>query len=190
MGTNWNLNLALQALSTQGKTRTLARPEVVTVENAKATMSLGEEIPYATVSSAGTQVQFKEALLKLEVTPTVIKEGDVLKIKMIVIVENNSRGDVVNLGAAGSPPAINRRKAETQVLIKEGERLIIGGVTTLVNQNTVRKVPVFGDIPLLGWLFKQKENFESGRELVVFLTPSVLKTVDKTVSAVTPPPVK
>jgi type IV pilus assembly protein PilQ len=190
VGTNWNINLALQALSTQGKTRTLARPEVVTVENAKAIMSLGEEIPYATVSSAGTQVQFKEALLKLEVTPTVIKEGDVLKIKMIVIVENNSRGDIVNLGAAGSPPAINRRKAETQVLIKEGERLIIGGVTTLLNQNTVRKVPIFGDIPLLGYLFKQKENFESGRELVVFLTPSVLKTVDKTVSSVAPPPAK
>jgi type IV pilus secretin PilQ/predicted competence protein len=190
VGTNWNLNLALQALATNGKTRTLARPEVVTVENAKATMSLGEEIPYATVSSAGTQVQFKEALLKLEVTPTVIKEGDVFKIKMIVIVENNSRGDIVNLGSAGSPPAINQRKAGTMVLIKEGERLIIGGVTTLVNQNTVRKVPVFGDIPLLGWMFKQKENFESGRELVVFLTPSVLKTVDKTVSAVTTPPVK
>lgn len=190
VGTNWNINLALQALATLGKTRTLARPEVVTVENAKATMSLGEEIPYATVSSAGTQVQFKEALLKLEVTPTVIREGDVLKIKMIVIVENNSRGDIVNLGAAGSPPAINRRKAETQVLIKEGERLIIGGVTTLVNQNTVRKVPILGDIPLLGYMFKQKENFESGRELVVFLTPSVLKTVDKTVSAVTTPPVK
>jgi type IV pilus secretin PilQ/predicted competence protein len=187
VGTNWNINLALQALATQGKTRTLARPEVVTVENAKATMSLGEEIPYATVSSAGTQVQFKEALLKLEVTPTVIREGDVIKIKMLVIVENNSRGDVVNLGSAGSPPAINRRKAETQVLIKEGERLIIGGVTTLVNQNTVRKVPIFGDIPLLGYLFKQRENFESGRELVVFLTPTVLKTVDKTVSAVTAP---
>jgi type IV pilus assembly protein PilQ len=190
VGTNWNINLALQALSTQGKTRTLARPEVVTVENAKAVMSLGEEIPYATVSSAGTQVQFKEALLKLEVTPTVIKEGDVLKIKMIVIVENNSRGDIVNLGAAGSPPAINRRKAETQVLIKEGERLIIGGVTTLVNQNTVRKVPIFGDIPLLGYMFKQKENFESGRELVVFLTPSVLKTINKTAAVVPNPPAR
>lgn len=176
VGTQFNVNLALQALATQGKTRTLARPEVVTVENNKATMSLGEELPYATISSAGTQIQFKEALLKLEVTPTVIKEGDVTKIKLIVIVENNSRGDVVNLGNAGSPPAINRRKAETQVLIREGERLIIGGVTTSINQNTVRKVPIFGDIPLLGWLFKQKEDFESGRELVVFLTPSVLRT--------------
>ena len=178
VGTNFNVNLALQALATLGKTRTLARPEIVTVENNKAAISLGEELPYATVSSAGTQIQFKEALLKLEVTPTVIRdpEGpDSTKIKMIVLVENNSRGDVVNLGSSGSPPAINRRKAETLVLMKEGERLVIGGVTTTQNQNTVRKVPVMGDVPVLGWLFKQKETFEQGRELVVFVTPSVLR---------------
>ncbi len=179
IGTRYNINLALQALASQGKTRTLARPEIVTVENNKAQVSLGEEIPYATVSSAGTQIQFKEALLKLEVTPTVLREkiGDQeqVKIKMLVIVENNSRGDPVNLGTGGTPPAINRRKAETLVLINEGERLVIGGVTTSQNSTTVRKVPLFGDIPVLGWLFKQKETFEQGRELVVFLTPSVLK---------------
>jgi len=190
VGRTFNINLALQALATQGKTRTLARPEIVTVENNKATMSLGEEIPYATISSAGTQIQFKEALLKLEVTPTVIREDDVTRIKLIVVVENNSRGDVVNLGNAGSPPAINRRKAETQVLIREGDRLIIGGVTTSLNQNTVRKIPLFGDIPILGHLFKQNENFETGRELVVFLTPSVLKaiTTAATSGAATPAP--
>src|SRR4030095_10456452 len=68
-----NLNLALDALKQEGKTRTLARPEVVTVENSKATISLGEEIPYATVSSAGTQIQFQEAVLKLEVLTTVVR---------------------------------------------------------------------------------------------------------------------
>ncbi len=183
VGKAFNVNLALQALASQGKTRTLARPEIVTVENAKAVMSLGEEIPYATISSAGTQIQFKEALLKLEVTPTVIREGDVTKIKMIVIVENNSRGDVVNLGNAGAPPAINRRKAETQVLIREGDRLIIGGVTTSVNQHTERKVPLLGDIPILGHLFKHRENFESGRELVVFVTPTVLRGTGLTATA-------
>ncbi len=133
IGTNWNINLALQALATLGKTRTLARPEIVTVENNKAEISLGEEIPYATVSSAGTQIQFKDALLKLSTTPTVIRtrvDGrDETKIKLVVVVENNSRGDVVNLGASGSPPAINKRKAETLVLLNEGERLVIGGVT-------------------------------------------------------------
>src|SRR5207244_6945822 len=91
VGSRLNLNLALEALKTEGKTRTLARPEIVTVENAKAAISLGEEIPYATVSSAGTQIQFKEALLKLEVTPTVVREIDVNRIKMKVLVENNSR---------------------------------------------------------------------------------------------------
>src|SRR5689334_22012420 len=91
VGTRLNINLALQALSQLGKTRTLAHPEIVTVENNKATFSLGEEIPYATVSSAGTQVQFKEAVLRLEVTPTVIRESidgrEIRKVKMSVIVE-------------------------------------------------------------------------------------------------------
>jgi len=175
---NFNINLALQALANQGKTRTLARPEVVTVENSKASIALGEEIPYATVSSAGTQVQFKEAVLKLEVLPTVLREqiGQrvVTKIKMIVLVENNSRGDSVPLGVGISVPIINKRKAETQVLIKEGDRLVIGGVTQSQSSTNVRKVPLFGDIPVLGWLFKQKENSEAGRELVIFLTPSLV----------------
>jgi type IV pilus assembly protein PilQ len=179
IGTNWNINLALQALATLGKTRTLARPEIVTVENNKAEISLGEEIPYATVSSAGTQIQFKEALLKLSTTPTVIRarvDGrDDIKIKLVVVVENNSRGEVVNLGSSGSPPAINKRKADTLVLLNEGERLVIGGVTQTTNQTTIRKVPYLGDIPFLGWAFKQRENFETGRELAVFLTPTVLK---------------
>ncbi|HET6367022.1 MAG TPA: secretin and TonB N-terminal domain-containing protein [Pseudomonadales bacterium] len=186
VGTNFNINLALQALENQGKTRTLARPEIVTVENNKAEVSLGEEIPYATVSSAGTQIQFKEAVLKLTVTPTVTREKinseEITKIKMVVIVENNSRGDTITPAAGVSVPIINRRKAETQVLMREGERLVIGGVTQSVQQNTVRKVPLFGDIPLLGWLFKARETFESGRELVVFLTPSLVKT-DGTLAA-------
>jgi type IV pilus secretin PilQ/predicted competence protein len=180
VGTRFNINLALQALATLGKTRTLAHPEIVTVENNKAAFTLGEEIPYATVSSAGTQVQFKEAVLKLEVTPTVIRESingqEIRKVKMTVIVENNSRGDVISPAAGVSVPIINRRKAETQVLVREGDRLVIGGVTQNVQQKTVRKVPLMGDVPILGWLFKQREDFETGRELVVFMTPSILKT--------------
>lgn len=180
VGTRFNINLALQALATLGKTRTLAHPEIVTVENNKAAFTLGEEIPYATVSSAGTQVQFKEAVLKLEVTPTVIRETidgqEIRKVKMTVIVENNSRGDVISPAPGVSVPIINRRKAETQVLVREGDRLVIGGVTQNVQQKTIRKVPLMGDVPILGWLFKQREDFETGRELVVFMTPSILKT--------------
>jgi type IV pilus assembly protein PilQ len=149
-------------------------------------MSLGEEIPYATVSSAGTQIQFKEALLKLEVTPTVIREGELNKIKMLVIVENNSRGREVSLGNSGNPPAINKRRAETLVLIQEGHRLVIGGVVNSRDANTVRKVPILGDMPLIGWLFKQKETSEDSSELVVFVTPSILRAADGSIPAPAP----
>jgi len=178
VSSQFNINLALQALANQGKTRTLARPEIVTVENSKATISFGEEIPYATVSSAGTQIQFKEAVLKLDVVPSVLREqvGDTVvnKIKMVVLVENNSRGLTVNIGGGIAVPAINKRKAETQVLIKAGDRLVVGGITNNQTINSIRKVPVFGDIPVLGWLFKQKEVSETAHELVLFLTPSIV----------------
>jgi type IV pilus secretin PilQ/predicted competence protein len=180
IGTNFNINLALQALAQRGKTRTLAHPEIVTVENNKAAFTIGEEVPYATVSSAGTQVQFKEAVLRLEVTPTVIRERidgqEIRKVKMTVLVENNSVGATISPAAGVTVPIIDKRRAETLVLIREGERLIIGGVTQNVQQVTVNKVPMMGDIPVLGWLFKQREDFETGRELVVFLTPSILRT--------------
>ena len=186
IGSRLNLNLALEALKTEGKTRTLARPEVVTVENAKAAISLGEEIPYATVSSAGTQIQFKEALLKLEVTPTVVRETDINRIKMKVLVENNSRSTTtVDLGSAGAPPVIVRRKAETEVMIKEGERLVIGGVTNNESSEALRKVPLFGDIPLLGWLFKQTGEQNRSTELVIFITPSIVRR-DATASVTAP----
>src|SRR5438445_9241856 len=184
----YNVNLALEALRLLSKTRTLARPEVVTVENGTASISLGEEIPYATVSSAGTQIQFKEAVLRLDVIPTVISEADITKIKMKVTIENNSPSNTtVNLGTtAGAPPVINKRKAQTEVLIKEGERLVIGGVTTNLDQDETRKIPLFGDIPVLGWLFKQTASQTTGRELVVFITRAVLKV--ETAQAPPPPP--
>ena len=187
-GSRYNVNLALEALRLLSKTRTLARPEVVTVENGTASISLGEEIPYATVSSAGTSIQFKEAVLRLDVIPTVIREGDVTKIKMKVTIENNSRSNTtVNLGtSAGAPPVINKRRAQTEVLITEGERLVIGGVTTNLDADETRKIPLFGDIPVLGWLFKTVASQTTGRELVVFITPSVLKA---DVAQATPPPV-
>jgi len=172
IGTRFNLNLALQALEAQQKTKTLAHPEIVTVENKPAQISLGEEIPYQTVSSAGTQVQFKEAVLSLTVTPTVIREGDITKIKMKVIVENNSRTTTILSGV----PVIAKRRAETEVVVKEGEILVIGGVKQIQSQETITKVPLLGDIPLLGWLFKKRqESVDPNREMVVFIAPTIVK---------------
>ncbi len=175
IGSKLNLNLTLEALRTQGKTFSLARPDVVTLENNLARISLGEEIPYATVSSAGTSIQFKQALLQLSVIPTVVQEPHRTRIHMSLMVENNSRGTPVNLGGSGAPPAINRRSAETDVIITEGEHLVIGGITTSLQEEEVRKVPILGDIPMLGWLFKQRGTRDTRRELVVFITPSVIR---------------
>ena len=91
------------------------------------------------------------------------------------MVENNSRGNVVNLGSSGAPPAINRRSAETDVLVDEGDHLVIGGIMTSVQVGESRRIPLFGDVPILGWLFKQRGTQETRRELVVFITPTVLK---------------
>jgi type IV pilus assembly protein PilQ len=172
VGTRFNLNLALEALEQLGKTKNLARPEIVTVENKPAQISLGEEIPYATVSSAGTQVQFKEAVLSLTVTPTVVREVDGNRIKMKVVIENNSRTAVV----FGGVPVIAKRRAETEVIVKEGEILVIGGVGQNTTTETTTKVPILGDIPVLGWLFKRKTTeVNPNREMVVFITPSLVK---------------
>jgi len=186
IGSRMDLNLALEALRTQDKTQSLARPEAVVAENQAAAVSIGEEIPYATISSAGTQIQFKDALLQLAVTPTVIcreeapalattKSGGTHKIRMQVIVQNQTRGVPVDLGSTlGSPPAINTQKAATEMMMAEGQRLVIGGITQNSLREQQRKVPLFGDIPILGWLFKQKGEQNQKRELVVFLTPTVI----------------
>ena len=179
-----DLNLALEALRVQNRAQSLARPEVVVAENQAAGVSIGEEIPYATISSAGTNIQFKNALLQLAVTPMVIcrdealagtRSGGTHTIRMQVLVENATRGATVDLGSTlGSPPAINTQKARTEVAMSEGQRLVIGGITQLSTRDQIRKVPLLGDIPVLGWLFKQKGVQDQKRELVVFLTPTVV----------------
>jgi type IV pilus assembly protein PilQ len=121
------------------------------------------------VSSAGTQVQFRDAVLQLQVTPVVIREGNVTKIKMTVLIENNEQGADT---AAG--PTIVKRRAETQVLVREGEHLVIGGVGNTTEAKSVRQVPVLGDVPVLGWLFKGTPSLHSREELLVFVSPRIV----------------
>jgi type II secretory pathway component HofQ len=184
IGSRMDLNLALEALRVQNRSQSLARPEVVVAENQAASVSIGEEIPYATVSAAGTQIQFKNALLRLAVSPVVLcrdeppagtRSGGAHRIRLQVLVENATRGATVDLGSqSGNPPAINTQKATTDTTVNEGQRLVIGGITQLSTRDQIRKVPLLGDIPILGWLFKQKGTDDRKRELVIFLTPTVL----------------
>jgi type IV pilus assembly protein PilQ len=172
---DYNLNLALQALEAKGKAKSIAEPKIVTVENATAIIQRGFEVPFTSGTAAlGTQqVQFKEALLKLEVTPNVIKEDNETKIRMKVTI-NNDEPDFTTTRLIGGNPPIFKRKAETQVVVREGERLVIGGVLSDNLNRTVRQVPLLGSIPILGWLFKSREISTDTQDLIVIITPSVL----------------
>ena len=172
VGRNFNFNLAIQALETQGKARSLAEPKTVTVENSTAVISRGFEVPYVSQSGfGGTQVQFKDALLKLEVTPRVIREADLTLIRMKVLVENNEPSFAQ--AVLGNPP-IFKRRSENEVIVQEGERLVIGGVLTDSDTKTQREVPVLGRIPILGWLFKSRELSVDSQEMIVIITPTVV----------------
>ena len=174
IGSNFNINLAIQALEVQGKARTLAEPKTVTLENAKAVISRGFEVPFVSTPSQGlSQVQFKEALLKLEVTPRVIRDNSDTRIRMKVVFENNEPDFSGQRSVLGNP-SIFKRRQETEVLISQGQRLVVGGVTNDTSAMTTREVPVFGRIPMLGWLFKSRETSRTGEELIVILTPTVL----------------
>ena len=135
VASHFNLNLAVQALEVQGKARTLAEPKTVTLSNAKAVISRGFEVPFVSTSTNGTQVQFKEALLKLEVTPRVIREADITRVRMKVVVENNEPDFTRQV--QGNPP-IFKRRAENEVIVREGERLVIGGIINDADTKTER----------------------------------------------------
>ena len=172
VGSNFNLNLAIQALEVQGKARRISEPKIVTVENGKATISRGFEVPFTSTPTADvSNVQFKDALLQLQVTPNVIYEDGITKIRMKVLVENNEPDFTRSIN--GNPPIFKRRN-ETEVVVKEGEKLVIGGVVLDNSSKTNRGVPVLSQIPILGWLFKSREYNTDGEELIVIITPSVV----------------
>jgi type IV pilus assembly protein PilQ len=172
VGQNFNLNLAIQALEVQGRARRISEPKVVTVENSKATISRGFEVPFTSTPTADvSNVQFKDALLQLQVTPNVIYEDGVTKIRMKVIFENNEPDFTRSIN--GNPPIFKRRN-ETEVVMKEGEKLVIGGIMLDNAFQTKRGVPILSRIPIVGWLFKSREVSSDGEELIVILTPTVV----------------
>ena len=198
VGSRMDLNLALEALRVQNRSQSLARPEVVVSDSHRALVGIGEEIPYLAGGTALVpgSVQFKNALLQLQVVPTVLCRDELPagsksgghRVRMLVFVENATRGATVDLGVSGSPPAINTQRAGTDMTMVEGQRLVIGGITQIRTRDQVRKVPLLGDIPVIGWLFKQKGVDDNKRELVVFLTPSVLVPPAPMPASICPPP--
>jgi type IV pilus assembly protein PilQ len=161
------LNLELSALESDGKGKVVSSPRVITADQVKALIEQGEELPYQVATASGaTSVQFRKANLKLEVTPQITPEGSVI---LNVDVNKDSRGTLTPQGYA-----INTKHVQTQVLVENGGTVVIGGIYTQDEGETVNKVPVLGDVPLLGYLFKNKTRTTAKTELLIFLTPKVV----------------
>ena len=165
------LSLEISALEADGKGKIVSSPRVITADQVKALIEQGEELPYQTATSSGaTALQFRKANLKLEVTPQITPEGNVI---LDVDVTKDSVGRVTAAGFA-----IDTKHVKTQVLVDNGGTVVIGGIFEQRERDDVTKVPFFGDIPVLGNLFKTRTRSTNKTELLIFLTPKVV--TDKT----------
>ena len=161
------LNLELSALENDGNGKIVSSPRVITADQVKALIEQGEELPYqAATSSGATSVQFRKAILKLEVTPQITPEGFVL---LDLDVNKDSVGRPTLQGFA-----IDTKHVRTQVLVENGGTVVIGGIFTQNNLEEINKVPLLGDIPYLGWLFKNRLITTKKTELLVFITPKIV----------------
>ena len=161
------LNLELSALEADGKGKIISSPRVVTADQQPAIIEQGEEIPYQQSTSSGaTSVQFKKANLKLEVTPQITPDGNII---LMVDVAKDSRGVAV-----GTSFAINTKHVKTNVQVENGGTVVLGGIFTQTELDTINKVPFFGDLPVVGSLFRNSSRTRDKTELLIFITPRVL----------------
>ena len=177
-GGAFNLNLRLSALESSGVVKTISAPKIATIDNREATIGQGISIPFSQVSASGVNTSFVEAKLELKVTPHVSADGSILlKIK--------ATNNAPNAGLTGSnqQPSISKREAETEVLVKDGETTVIGGIYTRSTANSRAAVPFLSRIPLLGALFRSTTARDDHTELLIFITPKILNRAATTVAA-------
>lgn len=162
------LDLELSAIETDGKAEIVSQPRVITADGQMAAIESGTELPYLQASSSGaTSISFRKAVLRLEVTPQITPDDRII---MDLIVNQDSVGEDT---AAG--PAINTNEVETQVLVDNGETVVLGGIFRSEQVTTITKTPFLGDLPLIGALFRNTAHSDTKTELLVFITPRLVK---------------
>ena len=161
------LKAEITALESMGLGKTISNPKVFTLDNQSATVTQGEEIPYQTTAEGTTSTSFKEAALKLEVTPSIIGDGNVL----LNIKVNN---DTPNRAAESDEPPINKMEIVTKLLVADGDIVVIGGIKKNVIAQSKSQTPGIGNMPVIGNLFKGKSNSDNLDELLVFIAPRIL----------------
>lgn len=161
------LNLELSALEADGKGKIISSPRVVTEDKQIAVIEQGIELPYQVATSSGaTSITFKKANLRLEVTPQITPDGNVV---LEVDVNKDSKGEETRAG-----PAINTQHVKTKVMVENGGTVVLGGIYQQTERNNVTKVPLLGDVPLVGYLFKTTGRESTKTELLVFITPKIV----------------
>jgi len=168
------VDLELTALEAEGRGEIVSTPRVITANQKEASIEQGVEIPYQQAASSGaTTIQFKKAVLSLTVTPQITPDD---KIIMDLRVHKDNVGDIVSTGGlGGTVPSIDTRAIETQVLVANGQTVVLGGIYETERRETIKKVPFLGDIPVLGNLFKSKSRIDNKAELLIFVTPRILE---------------
>jgi type IV pilus assembly protein PilQ len=177
LGRNFDLDLELSALQEEGRGEIISNPRLVTTNQREAVIKQGREVGYLTVTGSGTgvatpTVQFKEALLELKVVPTITSDNRVF---LSLNVKKDEVIRFIDLGDFGSVPELARREINTAVLVDDGQTVVIGGVYEFSDRSSIAKVPFLGDVPFLGNLFKKKGRAKDKAELLIFITPKVLR---------------
>ena len=161
------LNLELSALEAEGKGKIISSPRVITADQSKAIIEQGTELPYQVATSSGaTSIQFRKANLKLEVKPQITPEGSVI---MVLDINKDSVGQSTPQGFA-----IDTKHVQTEVLVENGGTVVIGGIFTQTDSNEVNKVPLLGDVPYVGALFRNTTKTSTKTELLIFITPKIV----------------
>jgi type IV pilus assembly protein PilQ len=167
------VDLALSAAENEGKSETISSPRVITANQKQATIMQGVEIPYQESASSGaTTTQFKDAVLSLKVTPLITPDNRVI---LDLDVRDDAVGQQVTSATGGSVPSIDTRSIQTQVLVGDGQTVVLGGILETTKSYAANKVPFLGDIPVLGNLFKSTTNINNKTELLIFITPKILR---------------
>ena len=172
--TDYLVDLELTALEAEGRGEIVSTPRVITANQKEASIKQGVEIPYQQSASSGaTTVQFKEAVLELTVTPQITPDNNII---MDLAVSKDNVGDIISTGGlGGTVPSIDTRSVETQVLVADGQTVVLGGIYETERRETVSKVPFLGDIPVVGNLFKSRQRIDNKAELLIFVTPRILE---------------
>ncbi|HHZ87989.1 MAG TPA: type IV pilus secretin PilQ [Chromatiaceae bacterium] len=172
VGTNL-LRLELSAMQAEGRGEVLSSPRLITSDQHPAEIKQGIEIPFEEATSSGaTSISFKEAVLSLKVIPQITPDDRII---MELEVSKDSIGEIIQTRSGSSVPSIDTRTISTKILVENGDTVVLGGIYEETNNFVVKKVPFFGDLPIIGGAFRSKSEISDARELLIFITPRILK---------------